>query len=245
MAHWREGLNPEIKAHFEKLIVKSAQHKESYENAKERAIAQLWTANAIQEKELYELRAKIEILEKAISVLSEKGKLAEQAALKAKFLEKALKEIAGKKVFNDDGIDANKAMREVVSRKIMKEAAESKKEKSEEKEADAETEEEEAVKEWNKEPANSNNHDETILCRHPDIVKEPGYLYYINKEGHLTRVPMVRGRAQDEKSEPEVLHKCGIQRKPEWLYYVDKQMNAARAKMVRKAGEGKKEDYYK
>lgn len=117
MAHWREDINPEIKEHFEKLVSKSVQHKETYEKAKDKAVAQLWTVNAIQAKELDELRMKIAVLEKAITVLSEKGKIAEQAALKAKFLEKALMDITGKKA-GKETIDANKAMREVISRGV-------------------------------------------------------------------------------------------------------------------------------
>ncbi|MEK6864449.1 MAG: hypothetical protein AABX27_04100, partial [Nanoarchaeota archaeon] len=97
MAHWRESVNPELKAHFERLVTKSAQHKETYEQAKHSAIAQLWTANAIQEKELDELRAKIELLERAIGILAEKGRVGEQTAMKTKFLEKALAEISGKR----------------------------------------------------------------------------------------------------------------------------------------------------
>jgi hypothetical protein len=123
MSHWRESVNPELKAHFERLVTKSAQHKETYEQAKHSAIAQLWTANAIQEKELDELRAKIALLEKAIGILAEKGKITEQTAMKTKFLEKALAEISGKR-HEEEKIDANKAMREVISRKTVVKKAE-------------------------------------------------------------------------------------------------------------------------
>ncbi|MFA5887876.1 MAG: hypothetical protein WC852_04155 [Candidatus Nanoarchaeia archaeon] len=123
MAHWRESINPEIKAHFERLVTKSAEHKEAYEQSKQGAIAQLWTANAIQEKELDELRSKIELLEKAIGILGEKGKLTEQTAMKTRFLEKALAEISGKRS-EGEKIDANKAMREVISRKAVVKKAE-------------------------------------------------------------------------------------------------------------------------
>lgn len=72
-----------------------------------------------------------------------------------------------------------------------------------------------------------------MLCRHRGIVKEEGYLYFINKDGNLARVPMARGRST-EKPEQEVLHECRIKREPGWLYYVDRDMNIARAKMARK-----------
>ena len=135
MAHWREGISPEIKGHFERLVSESAKHKETYEKAKDQALAQLWTANAIQEKKLSEMQAKIDLLERAIKVLAGKGKVAEQAALKANFLEKALAEISGgKKEKEVPGIDANKAMREVISRPPV--------EKQPEEEPDDEDEEE-------------------------------------------------------------------------------------------------------
>lgn len=222
MAHWRESVNPELKTHFERLVTKSAEHKGTYENAKQSAIAQLWTANAIQEKELDEMRTKIELLEKAIGVLAEKGRIGEQTAMKTRFLEKALAEISGKRP-EEEKIDANKAMREVISRKaVVKEAVEEAESKAEGSKTCAEE-------------------DSNILCRHPDIVKEKGYLHYISKEGNLARVPMSRG-AETEKGKQEILHQCNIQRESEWLYYVDKEMNAARAKMVRKNSEGNTEE---
>jgi len=231
MVHWRESVNPEIKAHFERLVTKSAQHKEAYEQSKQGAIAQLWTANAIQEKELDELREKIALLEKAIGILAEKGRIGEQAAMKTKFLEKALAEISGKRP-EEEKIDANKAMREVISRKaVVKEIKEE--QKAKETEAEPET--------YNSESKTCRFEDEDkILCRHEDLKKEPGWLYFISKEGNLARVPMSRG-AENEKFKQEILHECKIQREPEWLYYVDKHMNAARANRDRKTSEDKKE----
>lgn len=72
-----------------------------------------------------------------------------------------------------------------------------------------------------------------ILCRHSGLVKETGYLHFLDKNGNLARARMARGRSE-EKPEQEVLHRCGIKREPGWLYYVDKNMNIARAKMARK-----------
>ncbi|MDI6737486.1 MAG: hypothetical protein QME12_03125, partial [Nanoarchaeota archaeon] len=227
MAHWRESVNPEIKAHFERLVTKSAHHKEAYENARQSAIAQLWTANAIQEKELDELREKIALLEKAVQVLAGKGKLAEQAVMKANFVEKALTEITGKKP-EEEKIDANKAMRDVISRVRVARKMDNEMQNAEKKE--------EAMPV----PGSCicNEEDSNVLCRHPNLVKEKGYLYYISKEGNLARVPMSRG-SEKEKGKQEILHQCNIKRENEWLYYVDKQMNAAKAKMERK--EAKKE----
>jgi nitroreductase len=72
-----------------------------------------------------------------------------------------------------------------------------------------------------------------ILCRHHGIIKERGYLHFLDKEGNLARAEMARGKP-DFKPEQEILHKCGIKREPGWLYYVDKNMNIARAKMARR-----------
>ena len=265
MAHWRESVNPELKAHFERLVTKSAEHKESYEQAKHSAIAQLWTANAIQEKELDELRAKITLLERAIRILAEKGRVGEQTAMKTKFLEKALAEISGKRPeevlenrrfsaprdeVSMEKIDANKAMREVISRKAVVKETKNEAQKTKEAEIiddetdDEEDEEDDEEPEEEKRAAGivscSCPNDEKILCRHEGMKKEPGYLYFISKEGNLGRVPMSRG-AENEKFKQEILHRCNIKRESEWLYYVDKNMNAARAKMVRKNPEGKKE----
>lgn len=73
-----------------------------------------------------------------------------------------------------------------------------------------------------------------ILCRHHDLIKEQGYLYFVNKEGNLARAPMARGRSE-EKPEQEVIHQCRIKKEPGWLYYIDREMNIARAKMARKS----------
>ncbi|HII15265.1 MAG TPA: hypothetical protein HA362_03040 [Nanoarchaeota archaeon] len=164
MAHWRENIDPEIKGHFEKLVAESAKHKEAYGKSNDQAIAQLWTANAIQEKRLAELQEKIDVLEKAIRVLAGKGKLAEQAAMKTRFLEKALAEISGPKKeevlenrrfsaprdeVSMEKIDANKVMREVISRKAVKkeEAAETEEEPDEENGDEEDDEEEEEAAE--------------------------------------------------------------------------------------------------
>lgn len=253
MAHWRDEINPEIKQHFERLVTKSAQHKETYEKANHGAIAQLWTANAIQEKELDELRAKITVLENAIKVLADKGKLAEQAIMKAAFVEKALIDITGKKPeealenrrlsaprdeFSKEKIDANKAMREVISRTFVKKKDAKSEIEDDDSEDDEEPEDDDGEPEEEKKPARvvscSCPDDENILCRHPGIAKEKGYLYYISKEGNLARVPMARGNSENEKFKQEILHQCNIQREYGWLYYVDRNMNAARAPMERK-----------
>jgi len=70
-----------------------------------------------------------------------------------------------------------------------------------------------------------------IVCR-CGIKREPGYLYFVNKDGNSARVQMARSGKKTSKKQ-EVLHKCGIKRKEGHLYYVDKKGNVAMTKMAR------------
>lgn len=70
------------------------------------------------------------------------------------------------------------------------------------------------------------------------IKRESGYLYFINKQGHVARVKMKRAGTKGSFKQ-EVLEKCGIKREPGMLYYVDKQGNVAAAVMSR-GGKKKK-----
>ncbi len=76
-----------------------------------------------------------------------------------------------------------------------------------------------------------------VLCK-CDIKREPGYLYFVNKDGNAARVPMARKGMKASKKQ-EVVHKCGITRKSGYLYFVDKKGNVAEAKMAR-GGKKKK-----
>jgi hypothetical protein len=70
-----------------------------------------------------------------------------------------------------------------------------------------------------------------VICK-CGIKREPGYLYFVNKNGDCARVQMARAGKKTSKKQ-EVLHKCGIKRKAGYLYYVDKKGNVAMAKMAR------------
>lgn len=73
-----------------------------------------------------------------------------------------------------------------------------------------------------------------VLCKHPGMKREKGFLYFIDKKGNLAKAAMARGGGKKKaKPKQEVLHKCGIKRESGWLYYVDKSMSAARAKMAK------------
>jgi len=65
------------------------------------------------------------------------------------------------------------------------------------------------------------------------VKKEDGYLYFIDKQGDISRTKMVRGRAKKGKQKAEKVAKVGVKKEPGYLYFVDKKGNVARAKMVR------------
>lgn len=63
------------------------------------------------------------------------------------------------------------------------------------------------------------------------ISRAQGYLYYIDKEGDISRVAMARGRKG--RGSPEKVKKVGIVREPGHLYFIDKQGDVSRAEMAR------------
>jgi hypothetical protein len=71
------------------------------------------------------------------------------------------------------------------------------------------------------------------------IKRQPGYLYFINKQGNAARVQMAR-KGKKTSTKQETLCKCGIKRQKGYLYFVNKQGNAARAKMARGGRKKKK-----
>ncbi len=80
-----------------------------------------------------------------------------------------------------------------------------------------------------------------VVCKHPDLKRESGYLYFVNKKGNLARAKMARGGGK-KKSKPkqEVLHKCGIEREQGMLYYVGKDMCVMKTKMAKPGAKKKK-----
>jgi len=69
--------------------------------------------------------------------------------------------------------------------------------------------------------------------------KEKGYLYFVDKEGDISRVKMVKGRKK-EKQEKEKVKVVGIKRKPNLLYYVDSNLEIKSAPMNRSGKKSKK-----
>jgi len=70
-----------------------------------------------------------------------------------------------------------------------------------------------------------------VVCK-CGVKREPGYLYFVDKNGNCARVNMKRP-GKPYKKKVETLHKCGIKRKEGYLYFVDKKGNVAMAKMNR------------
>ncbi len=77
-----------------------------------------------------------------------------------------------------------------------------------------------------------------VLCK-CGVKRQPGYLYFVNKDGNCARVQMARSGVKTSKKQ-EVMHKCGIKREKGFLYYVDKQGNVACAPMAKPGAKKKK-----
>ena len=64
------------------------------------------------------------------------------------------------------------------------------------------------------------------------IKREKGYLYYLDKQGDVSKAKMARGGKKGGK--PSKVEKCGIKRAEGYLYFIDKQGDVSRAKMARR-----------
>ena len=63
------------------------------------------------------------------------------------------------------------------------------------------------------------------------IKREKGYLYYLDKQGDVSRAKMARGGKKG--GAPAKVKKVGVKRKPGYLYFIDKQGDVSAAKMAR------------
>ena len=66
------------------------------------------------------------------------------------------------------------------------------------------------------------------------VLKEKGWLYYLDKRGNVSRAKMVRRGSKKKKAAPEVLVKCNVKREDGFLYFIDKNGDVARTKMARR-----------
>ncbi len=63
------------------------------------------------------------------------------------------------------------------------------------------------------------------------VKRQPGFLYFIDKEGDVSRAPMARGGVKRGKAEK--VAKAGVRKEKGYLYFLDKQGDVSRAKMAR------------
>ncbi len=64
------------------------------------------------------------------------------------------------------------------------------------------------------------------------VTREEGFLYFIDKQGDISRAKMARGGKKGGK--PQKVQKLGIKKEKGFLYFIDKQGDVSRAKMVRR-----------
>ena len=62
------------------------------------------------------------------------------------------------------------------------------------------------------------------------VKREEGFLYYIDKQGDISRAKMARGGKKGGK--PEKVSKVGVKKESGYLYFLDKKGDISRAKMV-------------
>ena len=71
----------------------------------------------------------------------------------------------------------------------------------------------------------------TEKVKNVGVTKQSGFLYFLDKNGHVSRTKMARG--SNKGGTPEVVAKAGVQRESGWLYFIDKDGDISRAKMAR------------
>jgi len=69
-----------------------------------------------------------------------------------------------------------------------------------------------------------------------NVKKQQGFLYFVDKQGDVSRASMARGgRGSSKKGgQAKKVAKVGIRREKGFLYFIDKDGDVARAKMVRR-----------
>ena len=65
------------------------------------------------------------------------------------------------------------------------------------------------------------------------IKKQKGFLYFIDKSGHVSRAKMSRAGRAKGKAKKELVFKTGVKKEPGYLYFVDGKGCVCRAKMAR------------
>ena len=77
------------------------------------------------------------------------------------------------------------------------------------------------------------------VCAKVGVKREPGYLYFIDKKGNVSRAKMARGRKKG-KGKIQTVAKVGVKKEKGFLYFLDKKGNVSCAKMARGGKKKKK-----
>ena len=65
------------------------------------------------------------------------------------------------------------------------------------------------------------------------VKKEKGWLYFVDKQGDVSRAEMARGGKKKGKKKKEKVAKVGVDKESGYLYFIDKQGDISCAKMAR------------
>ena len=65
------------------------------------------------------------------------------------------------------------------------------------------------------------------------VKKAKGYLYFVDKQGDISRCVMARGGGKKGRAKKEKVAKVGVRKEKGFLYFVDKNGDISRAKMAR------------
>ena len=64
------------------------------------------------------------------------------------------------------------------------------------------------------------------------VRKESGFLYFVDKQGDVSKAPMVRG-GRGAKGRAEKVARVNVKKEPGYLYFVDKDGDIGKAQMAR------------
>ena len=69
-----------------------------------------------------------------------------------------------------------------------------------------------------------------------DISREPGYMYFLDKQGDVARASMARGGRGSKKKggQQKKIVKVGVRRDKGYLYFIDKDGDVSRTPMARR-----------
>lgn len=65
------------------------------------------------------------------------------------------------------------------------------------------------------------------------VKKQKGWLYFVDKNGDVSRAEMARGGKKKGAKKKEKVTRVGVRKEPGYLYFIDKQGDISCAKMAR------------